>query len=71
MAVNAPKRVIVCDASPLIFLAKIDRLDLIELSIGAHAIVLRCVVQDEVLTGDQRQNRLCKAIGLPVSEIEL
>ena len=41
--------IIVCDASPLIFLAKLDQLGLIEQVTGRGAVVLRCVV-DEVLS---------------------
>lgn len=39
----------VCDASPLIFLAKLDRLGLIELVTGREVVVLQCV-QQEVLS---------------------
>ena len=38
---------IVCDASPLIFLAKMDRLDLIFSLLGTDVVVLKCVA-DEV-----------------------
>lgn len=41
--------IIVCDASPLIFLAKLDQLGLIERVTGCGSVVLRCVV-DEVLS---------------------
>lgn len=41
--------IIVCDASPLIFLAKLNHLGLIERVTGRGAVVLRCVV-DEVLS---------------------
>ena len=40
-------KIIVCDASPLIFLAKLNRLDLIREILGGDVFVLRCVV-DEV-----------------------
>ena len=40
--------VVVCDASPLIILAKLDRLDLIGGVLGDDIVVLRCVA-DEVL----------------------
>ena len=40
---------IVCDASPLIFLAKMRRLDLIFNPLGNDVIVLKCVV-DDVMT---------------------
>lgn len=40
------KQIIVCDASPLIFLAKLNRLDLIERITGARAVVLQCVVHE-------------------------
>ena len=46
MAVDPRKPIIVCDASPLIFLAKLNRLELLELSIGARTVVLRCVVEE-------------------------
>jgi predicted nucleic acid-binding protein len=39
---------VVCDASPLIFLAKLDRLGLIRGLLGKDVVVLQCVV-DEVL----------------------
>jgi len=38
--------VVVCDASPLIFLAKLDRLSLIEQVLGGRVVVLRCVVEE-------------------------
>lgn len=41
--------IVVCDASPLIFLAKLNHLGLIERVTGRSAVVLRCVV-DEVLS---------------------
>jgi predicted nucleic acid-binding protein len=40
---------ILCDASPLIFLAKLDRLDLIPRVLDGDVFILRCVV-DEVLS---------------------
>lgn len=40
---------VVCDASPLIFLAKLDRLELIAAVLGGEVVVLQCVV-DEVLS---------------------
>jgi len=52
---------VVCDASPLIFLAKLNRLELITRLLGADVVVLQCVV-DEVFTGthdhDSEQSRL-------------
>ena len=52
---------VVCDASPLIFLAKLNRLELITRLLGADVVVLQCVV-DEVFTGthdhDPEQSRL-------------
>lgn len=39
--------VVVCDASPLVFLAKLDRLSLISAVLGGDVFVLRCIV-DEV-----------------------
>lgn len=52
---------VVCDASPLIFLAKLDRLEIIRTLLGGDVVVLRCVV-DEVLAvaGDENpeQRRL-------------
>lgn len=41
--------IVVCDASPLIFLAKLNQLGLVERVTGRGAVVLRCVV-DEVLS---------------------
>ena len=41
--------VVVCDASPLIFLAKLDCLDLIPALLGDRIVVLQCVA-DEVLS---------------------
>lgn len=41
--------IVVCDASPLIFLAKLNQLGLVEGVTGRQAVVLRCVV-DEVLS---------------------
>lgn len=41
--------IVVCDASPLIFLAKADRLDLIERVTQRQAVLL-CCVMDEVLS---------------------
>jgi predicted nucleic acid-binding protein len=38
---------VVCDASPLIFLAKVDRLGLIREILGERIVVLQCVA-DEV-----------------------
>lgn len=42
------RAVVVCDASPLIFLAKLGRLDLITTILDGNPFVLRCVV-DKVL----------------------
>ena len=39
-------RCVLCDASPLIFLAKLNRLSLIEQVLGGQVIVLRCVVEE-------------------------
>lgn len=51
--------IIVCDASPLIFLAKLDRLDLISRLLEEAVVVLKCVV-DEVnsdrATGRERDH---------------
>ena len=53
--------IVVCDASPLIFLAKLNRLDLISPLLGSDVVVLQCVV-DEVLesgrAGDMELHRL-------------
>ncbi|TVP76724.1 MAG: hypothetical protein EA353_11605 [Puniceicoccaceae bacterium] len=46
VAFDPSQQIIVCDASPLIFLAKLNRLELIERTIGARAVVLRCVVEE-------------------------
>lgn len=37
---------VVCDASPLIFLAKLDRLGLVERVTGREVVVLQCVKQE-------------------------
>ena len=42
-------KTIVCDASPLIFLAKLNRLDLVARVLCGEIFVLRCVL-DEVLS---------------------
>ena len=42
--------IVVCDASPLIFLAKLNRLPLMAQVLGDEIVVLRCVA-DEVLAG--------------------
>jgi len=39
-------KIIVCDASPLIFLAKLDLLSLIEDILGGKVYVLHCVVEE-------------------------
>ncbi len=39
---------IVCDASPLIFLAKLDRLNLIGEVLGGEVFVLQCVVNEAI-----------------------
>jgi predicted nucleic acid-binding protein len=39
-------KLIVCDASPLIFLAKLDRLNLIGEVLGHEVFVLQCVVEE-------------------------
>jgi predicted nucleic acid-binding protein len=52
--------VVVCDASPLVFLAKLDRLSLISAVLGGDVVVLQCIV-DEVLSegaGPQEKARL-------------
>jgi len=41
---------VVCDASPLIFLAKLNRLDLIPQLLGTEVVVLECVA-GEVMSG--------------------
>ena len=38
--------IVVCDASPLIFLAKLNRLDLILRLLGPEVVVLKCVVAE-------------------------
>lgn len=45
--------VVVCDASPLIFLAKLDQLDLIPSVLGSRVFVLQCVVS-EVLSASAK-----------------
>lgn len=44
--------IVVCDASPLIFLAKLNRLDLIARLLGPDVVVLKCVT-DEVMASDR------------------
>ena len=39
-------RVVICDASPLIFLAKLDRLELIAAVLEGEVFVLKCVVEE-------------------------
>jgi predicted nucleic acid-binding protein len=41
--------IVICDASPLIFLAKLNRLDLISTLLGAQPVVLDCI-QRELLS---------------------
>lgn len=57
---------VVCDASPLIFLAKLGRLNLIRALLGEDVVILRCVV-DEVLGPDliasSERQRLCDFVG--------
>ncbi len=51
---------VVCDASPLVFLAKLDRLPLISAVLGGDVFVLRCIV-DEVASegaGPRERERL-------------
>jgi predicted nucleic acid-binding protein len=53
-------KIVVCDASPLVFLAKLDRLSLISSVLGGNVFVLKCVA-GEVLSdraGPQEQARL-------------
>jgi len=38
--------ILICDASPLIFLAKLGRLDLIRLLLADRVVVLRCVAEE-------------------------
>ena len=45
---------VVCDASPLIFLAKLDRLDLIKQVLKGEIFVLQCVI-DELQSGKATQ----------------
>jgi predicted nucleic acid-binding protein len=49
VALKAAKQIVLCDASPLIFLAKLNRLDLVEGVTQARPVVLQAVV-DEVLS---------------------
>jgi predicted nucleic acid-binding protein len=44
--------IVVCDASPLIFLAKLDRLDLISRILGPEVVILQCVAS-EVTVADK------------------
>ena len=41
-------KAVVCDASPLIFLAKLNRLDLISKVLQGELIVLKCVVEEVI-----------------------
>lgn len=53
-------KIVVCDASPLVFLAKLDRLSLISSILGGNVFVPKCIV-DEVLSesaGPQERARL-------------
>lgn len=57
-------RTVVCDASPLIFLAKLDRLALISATLGEDVVVLQCIV-DEVVSdsaGPQERARLIELL---------
>jgi predicted nucleic acid-binding protein len=47
--------IVLCDASPLIFLAKLNRLALIPQLLGSDVVVLQCVV-NEVLAAGQVQH---------------
>ena len=40
------RRLVICDASPLIFLAKVDQLELIAKVTGCPVVVLSCVVRE-------------------------
>ena len=58
-------KVVLCDASPLIILAKLDRLHLIGDLLGKDIVVLQCVV-DEVLgerASTLERQRLDKFVG--------
>lgn len=46
MAAKASEKLIVCDASPLIFLAKADRLDLLRALFPGRCVVLECVAAE-------------------------
>jgi hypothetical protein len=55
---------VVCDASPLIFLAKLGRLPLISATLGGSVVVPQCIV-DEVLSdsaGPQERARLIELL---------
>lgn len=59
------RRIAVCDASPLIFLSKVDALALLRQVLGGRIVVLRCVV-DEVLgerAGPVESERLRRWLG--------
>ena len=49
--------VVVCDASPLVFLAKLDRLSLISAVLGGDVFVLQCIVDEVVSEGAGHQER--------------
>ena len=50
---------VVCDASPLIFLAKLNRLDLISRLLGPEVVVVECVARE--VTGIDRAGELERA----------
>jgi len=53
--------IVVCDASPLIFLAKLNRLELITRLLGSEVVVLQCVaseVMESEKAGDIELRRL-------------
>jgi predicted nucleic acid-binding protein len=66
---------VVCDASPLIFLANLNRLDLVSCVLGGRVFVLQCVA-DELQTENagqverQRLDRFLGTVEIPTFEIE-
>jgi hypothetical protein len=63
--------IVVCDASPLIFLAKLNRLELITRLLGSEVVVLQCVaseVMESEKAGDIELRRLIvflKSVRIP------
>ncbi len=50
-------KVVVCDASPLVFFASLDRLSLIPSVLGGDVFVLKCIVEEVLSDGAGPQER--------------